>query len=110
MFMVCSFLMWRAVAVAHDQPVLVVGLLEPQEGQAQVLDRLEPAEPEQILLQGKDERLVAAVTLRARTKAGELRAPRKRISRWKSALMYSAMALFVTPSVASRSAETVHLA
>jgi hypothetical protein len=34
------------MAVALDQPALVVGLLERQEGLSQVLDRFEPADPE----------------------------------------------------------------
>ena len=51
------------MAVALDQPALVVGLLERQEGQAQLLDLLEPAEPEQFLRQGADEPLGTTVAL-----------------------------------------------
>lgn len=43
----------RRLAVALDQPVPVAGRLERREGLAAVLRRLEPAQPEQVLLQGR---------------------------------------------------------
>src|SRR4051794_34144205 len=46
-----------------DDPALVVGLLERDQGQAQLLDRVEVADPQQVLLQGPDEPLGAAVAL-----------------------------------------------
>lgn len=57
------------MSVALDPPVLVVGRLDLQEGLAQVLDRVEPAHPEQVLLQCQDEPFRAAVAL-GRTNEG----------------------------------------
>src|SRR4051812_42504263 len=54
----------RLVAVPLDDPALVVGSLERDERQAELLDGLEAAHPEQVLLQGPDEPLGAAVALR----------------------------------------------
>src|SRR4051812_38315936 len=54
----------RLVAVPLDDPALVVGSLERDERQAELLDGLEAAHPQQVLLQGPDEPLGAAVALR----------------------------------------------
>src|SRR3954452_889352 len=54
----------RLVAVPLDDPALVVGPLERDERQAELLDGLEAAHPQQVLLQGPDEPLGAAVALR----------------------------------------------
>src|SRR5918994_4908083 len=54
---------WGLVAVALDDPGLVVAPLELQQGQAQLLDGLEAMQPQQVLLQRADEALDAAVAL-----------------------------------------------
>ena len=51
----------RPVAVPLDDPALVVGLLERDERQAQLLDGVETPDPEQVFLQHPDEALGAAV-------------------------------------------------
>jgi hypothetical protein len=56
------------IAVALDDPALVVGLLERVEGQAQVLDGVEATHPKQILLQRANEALDAARCPRARAR------------------------------------------
>ena len=48
------------MAVALDQLVLLVGPLEREEGLSQILDRVEPADPEQVLLQRPDEQVGTA--------------------------------------------------
>src|SRR3954451_25440949 len=53
----------RPVAVPLDDPGPVVGFLEGLERQAQLLDGREAPHPEQVLLQGADEALRAAVAL-----------------------------------------------
>ena len=68
--------------MALDDPGPVVGVLERVEGQAQVLDGLEAADPEQVLLQCPDEAFDAAIASGSRAKAGELSMPRKASSRW----------------------------
>jgi hypothetical protein len=78
----------RAVAVAPNQPVLVVGLPEGDQGEPELPDGAEGPEPEGVLLQGPDELLEAAVAPRARMKAGEDAARSQAISRWKSRDMY----------------------
>jgi hypothetical protein len=52
------------VAMPLDQPVFVVGPPEVDQGQAEFLDGAECPDPEQVLLQGPDEPLGAAVALR----------------------------------------------
>src|SRR4051794_14507831 len=47
-----------------DDPALVVGFLEGLERQAKLLDRREATDPQQVLLQGPDEPLGAAVAFR----------------------------------------------
>jgi hypothetical protein len=59
------------MAVALDQPVLVVGLLPSEQRQAQLLDGLETARPKQLLL--VDLGLLAGCGLEA--------APRERVKR-----------------------------
>src|SRR3954454_20928298 len=61
--LICADLGRCPVAVPLDDPGLVVGLLEPLQGQAQLLDSLEAPHPEQVLLQRADEALGAAVAL-----------------------------------------------
>ena len=51
----------RLVAVAFDDPGLVVGLLELLERCTQLLDGFEAADPEQVLLEDPDEPLGAAI-------------------------------------------------
>ena len=51
------------MAVALDQPLLVVAVLEREQREAQLLDRLERLHPEQLLLERADEALGAAVAL-----------------------------------------------
>src|SRR5919112_3385734 len=53
----------RPVAVPLDDPAVVVGLPEPLQRRPQLLDRLEAPHPQQVLLQGADEPLGAAVAL-----------------------------------------------
>ena len=66
------------MAVALDQPLLVVAVLEREQREAQLLDRLERLHPEQLLLERADEALGAAVALgcgrkrRARADAEEV--------------------------------------
>src|SRR4051795_8160327 len=52
------------VAVPLDDPGLVIGLPEGEECQAQLLDGVEAADPQQVLLQHPNEALGAAVALR----------------------------------------------
>ena len=65
------------IAVALDDPVLVIGPLKVQEGLAQLLDGGEGSHPEEVFLEDADKALGAAIAFRARTKAGELPIPRK---------------------------------
>ena len=51
----------RAVSVPFDQPVFVVGPLEGEQGKPELLDGAEGPEPQEVLLQGPDEALGAAV-------------------------------------------------
>ena len=51
------------MAVALDQPLLVGAVLEREQREAQLLDRLERLHPEQLLLERADEALGAAVAL-----------------------------------------------
>jgi hypothetical protein len=62
--LVASELGWGAVSMALDQPVFIVGPPEVDQGQVELLDGLEGPDPEQVLLQGADESLGAAVALR----------------------------------------------
>jgi hypothetical protein len=54
----------RAVPVALDEPLLVVGPLGRRQRLAQIFDRVEPADPEQVLLERPDEPFGAAIALR----------------------------------------------
>jgi hypothetical protein len=47
--------------VALDDPRPVVGVLEGEEREAELLDGVEAADPEEVLLQGPDEALDAAL-------------------------------------------------
>src|SRR5215216_91978 len=58
------------VAVPLDDPGLVVGLPEGEECQAQLLDGVEAADPQQVLLQDPDEALGAAVPFRLADEGG----------------------------------------
>ena len=60
----------RPVAVALNHPLPVVAPPEVQQRQAQLLDRLEGPHPEQVLLEGADEALGAAVALGLPHEAG----------------------------------------
>ena len=72
------------MAVAADEPRLVVDGCPGNEGLSQILDGVEVSDPEQLLLQGADEALGAAVALGS---LDEGRAPRKRTSSWNTSLM-----------------------
>ena len=61
--LVASELCRRAVTVPLDQPMLVVGPPEVDEGETQLLDGAEGPDPEEVLLEGADEPLGAAVAL-----------------------------------------------
>jgi hypothetical protein len=58
------------VAVPLDDPGLVVGLLEGEQRQAQFLDGVEAADPQQVLLQHSDEALGTAVPFRLADEGG----------------------------------------
>ena len=62
--LVASELGWRAVFVALDQPIFVVGPPEVDQGQAKFLDGAEGPDPEEVFLQGADEPLGASIALR----------------------------------------------
>ena len=66
-----------------DEPSRVVDLPELDQGVAELLDGVEGPHPEQVLFQGADEALGAAIALRRPHKAGELSMPRKASSFWK---------------------------
>src|SRR5437867_7513088 len=59
------------------EPVTVVALLELQQGQAQLLDRVERADPEQLLLERTDEPLGHPVAFRFAHEGGARRDPQK---------------------------------
>src|SRR5918996_1099539 len=52
---------WGLVAMALDDPGLVVDLLEPVQRHAQLLDGVKAADPQEVLLEGPDEALDTAV-------------------------------------------------
>ena len=54
---------WGAVVVAFEQPLAVVGDREAADGGAELLEGDEALEPEDLLLEGLDELLRAAVGL-----------------------------------------------
>jgi hypothetical protein len=58
---VCSGFGRRAVAVALEQPVLVVVAGELADAGAELLERLEALDPEDLFLEGLDQLLRAAV-------------------------------------------------
>ena len=70
-----------------DQPSGVVALAEREQRLAQILDRVESLHPQEIFLQGSDEAF-GTLPSGARTKAGELSAPRNSSSLWKASDMY----------------------
>src|SRR3954451_5541034 len=55
-------------SVAFDQPAVVVGLAEREQRLTEFLDGLEGPHPQQVLLQGADEPLGAAIALRGADK------------------------------------------
>lgn len=55
---------WWPVSVALYDPLFIVDALELEQGLAQFLDRVEPADPEQVLFQRPNEAFRAAVALR----------------------------------------------
>ena len=59
--MVASDVCRRTVAVAFDEPVFVIGALEFQQSVAQVLNRFEPSNPEQIFLERAYEAFGASI-------------------------------------------------
>ena len=70
--------------MAGDQPVGVVPGGEVEQRQAQLLDGLEVADPEQVLLQCPDEALGDAVALRLADEGRRGLDAEKAISLWKS--------------------------
>ena len=86
--MVTAPLSGRSEAVALDEPLLVVQLGPLNERQAQLLDRLEGPHPQQLLFEGADRALDAAVAFGSSYDEGLERRPRNAISFWKSSLMY----------------------
>lgn len=64
---VLTHLAGRAMAVAADQPVLVVLPLELPQRRGQLGHRGERADPREVLLEGADESFGAAVALRLAT-------------------------------------------
>ena len=60
----CSACRRCLMLVSFTQPLVVVALLELDERALQLLDRLEGAHPEELLLQRADEALSDAVALR----------------------------------------------
>src|SRR3954451_24725104 len=57
-------------SVAFDQPAVVVGLAEREQRLTEFLDGLEGPHPEQVLLQGADEALGAAIAFRCPHEGG----------------------------------------
>ena len=78
------------MSAALDQPVLVVEVcLNSMQGEAELLDGGEGPDPEEVLLQGPDEALRAAVALGRADEGGGRRGPEAQAtSRWKSWDMY----------------------
>ena len=70
-------------AVPLDEPGRVVDLPKFDQRAAELLDGVEGPHPEQVLFQGADEALGAAVALRRPHESGELSMPRKASSFWK---------------------------
>jgi hypothetical protein len=66
--------------MAGDQPAGVVPGGEVGQRQAQLLDGLGMTHPEQVLLQGTDDRPAKPLTPGSRTKDGDASMPRKAIS------------------------------
>ena len=71
-----------------DEPDRVVDPPKAEQRLTELLDGVEGAHPEQVLLQGPDEALGAAVPLGSPHKGGELSMPRKASSFWKASDMY----------------------
>ena len=78
---------WGDEAMPFDQPSGVVALAERVQRLAQILDRVEGLQPQEIFLQGSDEAFGTAIALGC-AKAGELSAPRNSSSLWKASDMY----------------------
>src|SRR3954469_23618509 len=78
----------RLEPLPFDQPACVVDLPKDEQRLTELLDGVERAHPEQVLLERADEALGTAIPLAfpsgARTKAGELSMPRKASSFWKA--------------------------
>ena len=77
-----------AVSVALDDPFVVVGALELEDRLAEVLDGLEPPDPEQVLLERSAKALGAAVAFRCTDEGGRARRAEEAELVWKSPLMY----------------------
>src|SRR4051794_15816028 len=74
--------------VPFDQPGCVVDLPKDQQRLPKLLDGVEGAHPEQVLLELRMNRSAQPLPSGARTKAGELSRPRKASSCWKASDMY----------------------
>ena len=74
----------RTIAVPGDEPSFVVVSGERDERGSQVFDGIEGPHPQQVLLQGSDERSATPLPSGSRTKEGEASIPRHSISPWKS--------------------------
>ena len=75
-------------AVPLEEPGCVVGSAELDERLTELLDGVEGPNPEQVLLEGADEALGAAVAFWRADEGGELSMPRKASSCWKASDMY----------------------
>ena len=73
--------------MAGDQPVGIVPGGEIEQRQAQLLDGLEVAHPQEVFLQRTDEAFGDAVALGLTHEGCEASMPRKAISLWKSSDM-----------------------
>ena len=62
MKLIVPHLRWGSVLVSFNDPGLVVAVFEGEQRQAELLDCIEPTQPEQVLLQGSNEALGAAIT------------------------------------------------
>ncbi len=71
-----------------DQPRLIIGIPERQQCVAQILDRSEVLDPQQILLEDTDSALGASIPLRAAHEGGRTRDAQEREFCWKASAMY----------------------
>jgi hypothetical protein len=80
---------WGSVVEALQDPVMVVAVSELDEGGPEFLEIAEAADPQELFFEGAKEALDASVSLGLSNESREAWMPRKRISLWKSSLMYT---------------------